>query len=111
LLIIFDQQITDGVQRFASRKGIDASEDFDPIVRVKLFGKNTNLGKMPRNVNTAFYNLGQGSSVVLMAVGFLVAGKIKNDNRALQTASQLGESFLAPGAGTQLMWDTRFQDY
>ncbi|CAN5304556.1 phosphatase PAP2 family protein [soil metagenome] len=103
LLIIFDQQITDGVQRFAIRNGIDASEDFDPIVRVKLFGKNTNLGKMPRNVNTAFYNLGQGSSVVLMAAGFLVAGKIKNDNRALQTASQLGESFLALGAGTQLM--------
>ncbi|MEO7490315.1 MAG: hypothetical protein ABIU77_24570 [Ferruginibacter sp.] len=55
--------------------------------------------------------MGQGSSVVLMAAGFLIAGKIKNDNRALQTASQLGESFLAPGAGTQLMWDTRFQDY
>jgi hypothetical protein len=103
LLIIFDQQITNEVQRFASRNGISASEDFDPIVRVKLFGKNTNLGKMPRNINTAFYNLGQGSSVVLMAAGFLVAGKIKNDNRALQTASQLGESFLALGAGTQLM--------
>lgn len=103
LLIIFDQQITDGVQSFARRNGISAEEDFDPIVRVKLFGKNTNLGKMPHNFNTAFYNLGQGSSVVLMAAGFLIAGKIKQDNRALQTASQLGESFLALGLGTQVM--------
>ena len=52
-------------------------------------------------INTAFYNLGQGASVVLMAAGFLIMGKIKNDNRALQTASQLGESFLALGADTQ----------
>lgn len=103
VLIIFDQQITDGVQSFARYNGISATEDFTPIVTVKLFGKKTNLGKMPHNVNTAFYNLGQGSSVVLMAAGFLIAGKIKHDNRALQTASQLGESFLALGLGTQLI--------
>ena len=103
LLIIFDQQITNGLQSFAKRNGISASEDFDAIVSVKLFGKKTNLGKMPKNVNTAFYNLGQGSSVVLMAAGFYIGGLIKKDNRALQTASQLGESFLALGFGTQLM--------
>lgn len=103
LLIIFDQQITNGLQSFAKRNGISASEDFDAIVSVKLFGKKTNLGKMPKNVNTAFYNIGQGSSVVLMAAGFYIEGLIKKDNRALQTASQLGESFLALGFGTQLM--------
>lgn len=102
-LIIFDQQITNGLQSFAKRNGISASEDFDAIVSVKLFGKKTNLGKMPKNVNTAFYNIGQGSSVVLMAAGFYIGGLIKKDNRALQTASQLGESFLALGFGTQLM--------
>ena len=102
-MIIFDQQITNGLQSFAKRNGISASEDFDAIVSVKLFGKKTNLGKMPKNVNTAFYNIGQGSSVVLMAAGFYIGGLIKKDNRALQTASQLGESFLALGFGTQLM--------
>ncbi|CAN5465021.1 phosphatase PAP2 family protein [soil metagenome] len=103
VLIIFDQQITDGFQRFTRRNGINANEDFKPIVTVKLFGKKTNLGKWPRNVNTAFYNIGQGSSVVLMAAGFFIGGKLKHDNRALQTASQLGESFLALGFGTQVM--------
>ena len=103
LLLIFDQKITDGFQNFARRNGISAKEDFDAIVSVKLFGKKTNLGKMPRNVNTAFYNFGQGSSVILMAAGFYLGGLIKKDNRALQTASQLAESFLALGIGTQLI--------
>jgi hypothetical protein len=73
------------------------------LIQVKLFGKNTILMKWPKNINTAFYNLGQGSSVVYMAAGFLIAGKIKKDPRALQTASQLVESFLALGVGTQLI--------
>ena len=103
LLIIFDQKITDGVQGFSKRNGISAREDFDPILRIKILGKNTNIGKMPHNVNTAFYNIGQGSSVILMAAGFYIGGLIKKDNRALQTSSQLVESFLALGLGTQLM--------
>ncbi len=103
LLIIFDQKISDGVQSFSRRNGIDGREQFNPIVSVKLFGKNTNLGKWPKNINTAFYNFGQGSTVIWMAAGFYIGGKIKNDNRALQTASQLAESFLALGFGTQLI--------
>jgi PAP2 superfamily len=103
LLLLFDQRITNGVQGFANNHGIEGSESLAPLIQVKLFGKNTILMKWPKNINTAFYNLGQGSSVVYMAAGFLIAGKIKNDPRALQTASQLVESFLALGIGTQLI--------
>jgi PAP2 superfamily len=103
LLIVFDQQINDGVQSFARRNGISAEEDFSPIFRPKIFGKYTNIGKWPHNFNTAIYNFGQGSSVICMAAGFFVAGKIKHDNRALQTASQLIESFIALGASTQII--------
>jgi PAP2 superfamily len=103
LLLVFDQQINDGVQSFARRNNISAEEDFDPIFRPKLFGKNTNIGKWPKNFNTAVYNFGQGSTVMWMAAGFFIAGKIKQDNRALQTASQLVESFLALGASTQIL--------
>ncbi len=103
VLIIFDQQITDGVQSFFRRNGISAAEDYKPVVQVKIFGKKTNLGKWPKNANTFFYNIGQGSSVVLAAAGFFIAGKIENDSRALQTASQLANAFIALGAGTQLL--------
>ena len=34
---------------------------------------------------------------------FFLIGKIKKDNRALQTASQLTEAFIALGVGTQAM--------
>ena len=37
LLLILDQQITDEFQTFAKSNGIIGSEDFHPIVRVKLF--------------------------------------------------------------------------
>jgi hypothetical protein len=103
LLIVFDQQINDGVQSFAMRNGISAEENFSPIFRPKIFGKPTNIGKWPHNFNTAIYNFGQGSSVVWMAAGFFIAGKIKHDNRALQTASQLIESFIALGASTNIL--------
>jgi hypothetical protein len=103
LLLLFDQQITDGVQSFARRNGISAEDDFSPFFRIKIFGKPTNIGKWPHNFNTAIYNVGQGSSVIWMAAGFFIAGKIKHDNRALQTSSQLVESFLALGAGTQIL--------
>ena len=103
LLIIFDQQITDGVQKFGRQNGISGAETYNNILSVKLFGKPTVLGKWPLNINTAFYNLGQGSTVVYMAAGFFLMGKIKHDNLALQTASQLIESFLALGAGTQIL--------
>jgi hypothetical protein len=103
LLLILDQRIANGVQQFANNHGIDGRESLAPLIQVNLFGKSTNLMKWPKNINTAFYNLGQGSSVVYMAAGFLIAGKIKKDPRALQTASQLVESFLALGVGTQLI--------
>jgi len=103
ILIIFDQRITDGVQKFGRNTGIEAGERYNDIVSVKLGGKKTVLGKWPLNINTAFYNLGQGSTVVYMAAGFFILGKIKHDNLALQTASQLVESFLALGAGIQIL--------
>ncbi len=103
LLLAFDQRITNGVQTFASNHGIEAGESNAPLIQLNLFGKKTNLMKWPKNINTAFYNFGQGSSVVYMAAGFLIAGKIKNDTRALQTASQLMQSFLALGVKTQLI--------
>lgn len=102
-LYLLDQNLTYNVQDFSEDRSVSAKESFSPIVKLKIGGKTTNIGKMPRNVNTAFYNLGQGSCSMLLATGFFIMGKIKKDNRALQTASQLAEAFIALGASTQLM--------
>ncbi|MBK8610047.1 MAG: phosphatase PAP2 family protein [Chitinophagaceae bacterium] len=103
VLFLADQVIANSVQSTLTSAGIHGQEDFSPIVQLNIGGKKTNLGKMPNNLNTAFYNFGQGSSTMLFAAGFFVLGKIKKDNRALQTASQLTEAFITMGAATQLI--------
>ena len=102
-LILVDQGITNTVQDFADDHSIRNAERFSPILSIRIGGKKTNIGKIPKNINTALYDLGQGSTSMLMAAGFFIVGKIKKDNRALQTASELTEAFITLGLGTQLM--------
>lgn len=102
-LFFADQVITNTVQSNFRDAGIHATENYSPIVQINIGGKATNLGKLPHNINTFFYNLGQGSSTMLLAGGFYIMGKIKKDNRALQTASQLTEAFIALGLSTQVI--------
>lgn len=102
-LYLADQTISNTVQDKSEDYNIAAVENFSPFIRIKIAGKATNIGKIPKNINTAFYDLGQGSSAMIMAAGFYIAGKIKKDNRALQTASELTEAFAALGVGTQLL--------
>ena len=103
LLLLADQSVTNTVQDGAEDRHIIATENFSPLLQVRLGGKKTNIGKIPKNINTAFYDFGQGSSAMLFAAGFFILGEIKKDNRALQTASQLTEAFIALGVGTQVM--------
>ncbi len=103
VLLLTDQSITNTVQDIADDHNIRKAERFSPIFSLNIGGKKTNFGKIPKNINTAFYDLGQGSSAMLMAAGFFLMGKIKHNNRALQTASQLTEAFIVLGVGTQAM--------
>jgi hypothetical protein len=102
-LWLSDQAITNTLHDKLEDSKIVSTESFSPFINVKIGGKPTNIGKIPRNINTAFYNLGQGSFSMLLAGGFYVMGKIEKDNRALNTASQLAESFIVLGVGTQAM--------
>ncbi len=102
-LYLADQSVTNTIQDKMEDNGIVATESFSPLINVRISGKGTNIGKVPHNINTAFYDLGQGSSEMLFAAGFFIAGKLKQDNRALRTASQLTEAFITLGMGTQLM--------
>lgn len=103
LLYILDPKISDAVQSFSKKNNISAIQNYDPIIQLNTGKKKTNIGKLPRNVNTAIYNLGQGSTVVFIAAGLFLKGKITHDHRALTTANQLIESFIALGAGTQII--------
>jgi len=103
ILYFADQSITNTVQDKFEDSKVIARESFVPFVKVKLGGKPTNIGKIPRNINTAFYDLGQGSSAMFLAAGFYIVGKISKDNRALNTASELTQAFITLGIGTEIM--------
>lgn len=103
IFYLADQSITNSIQHASSQMNVASRESFTPLINIKLGGKETNIGKIPRNFNTAFYDIGQGSTAMVLAGGFFLAGKISHDYRALQTAKQLTEAFIALGGITTIM--------
>jgi len=61
-------------------------------------------GSVSRKDATQFFvELGNGRTVLALAGGFAIAGWTSDDNRALRTASQLVESYLACGITVQVL--------
>jgi membrane-associated phospholipid phosphatase len=102
-LLLFDKIIYDDVRKFANKIHLQPAERNKIIWSIKSGGKETVLLKVPENLNTAFYNLGQGFTTLLIASGFYLQGKISKNYRSLQTASDLAESFVTLGLITQVM--------
>ncbi len=55
----------------------------------------------PKNTSAAFYYLGHGNTSLLVGLGFLTAGAIGKDYRALHTSSEIVEGILTLGVFTQ----------
>lgn len=99
ILIPFDQQILDGVKRASEHIHLDAQTDYSVPVRIG----DTKILKVPRNFNSALYELGEGGTSMLVAGGLFIYGKIGKDYRALQTASDITETFITMGITTQVL--------
>ncbi len=99
LLIWQDQCLLNGAKEWGRKLHIN------PDVQYKVAFKvgTTKILKLPKNINTAFYQLGEGGTSMLMAGALLAYGKIKHDNRSIQTASDLAETFISMGVATQLV--------
>jgi PAP2 superfamily len=102
LLILSDQAITDGVADFSKNIHLSPDEK-NKNVSVRFGGKDVALLRFPGNLNTAFYQVGQGFPSLLIGAGLYTYGKIHDDYRALSTASQLAESFILMGVSTQIV--------
>ena len=90
LLMLFDQPIIDGAEKLFKKLGIRQHEKFYPLLKVG--GKE--VLKRPGNINSFFYQLGEPSPTFLFAGGFYLYGKLKKDERASRTASEITESFI-----------------
>ena len=102
-LLFLDQPIVDGVRQFSRNIHLSPDERYKDVLSLKLAGKNTSILKVPENINTGLYMTGQGFPSLLFGAGLFTYGKIKKDYRALNTASQLAESFILMAVGTQLV--------
>lgn len=99
LLLPLDQAILDGVKKVSSNIHLQAETEYQVVVR----SGDTKLLKLPKNINSALYQMGEGGTSMLVAGGLFIYGKIKKDHRALQTASDLAETFITMGLTTQLL--------
>jgi hypothetical protein len=88
LLVLADQSITDGVDKFSSNIGLSAEEKYKNIINIKLGKTDVSIYKVPLNLNTAFYQLGQGFPSLILGAGLFTYGKIHKDYKALSTANQ-----------------------
>jgi membrane-associated phospholipid phosphatase len=99
LLLPFDQTLMNRIGHTSERIGLEPEVEYDKVFRI---GYKT-MFKWPDNLNSAFYQLGEGTTTMEIAGLFFIYGKIEQDNRASQTASDLIESYLSMGITVQTL--------
>lgn len=99
LLIWQDQPALNWVKKQSSSIGLRPEADY----HVMLAAGKTRIIKVPRNLNTALYQLGEGGTSLMLAGGLWLAGKIKKDQRLTGTAADIAETFMTMGLTTQLL--------
>ena len=101
-----DEPILHGAQNLGRSMGLDATSTQKTLVYWPLYIGKSKVPfefNVPSNLNSTFYFLGDGWTHLTIASSFLAYGVIKKDNRASQTASQLGEAILSTGLVVQAL--------
>ncbi|MEO5944737.1 MAG: phosphatase PAP2 family protein [Ferruginibacter sp.] len=102
-LLLVDEPIANNVQQFSKDIHLHSEESNKILWSVNIGKKATTILKAPGNINTAFYQIGQGFPGLIFAGGLFISGKINHNYRSLSTASQLTETFLLMGITTQIL--------
>jgi hypothetical protein len=105
LLIWKDQALVDEAHRFGDRLHLSHDNDQTGRHGFKIGSQKIEFAH-PENWGQALYFLGDGWLHFGVAGSFLGVGLAKDDNRALQTASQIVESVFASGLVVQVLKHT-----
>lgn len=103
ILMTFDRQAMDAVQQFGRWAGISSERKFANAIKFKVGGTSVNFMDLPQNLNSTLYFIGEGWPTIAFTAGVLARGLIYNDNRAILTASQIAEGYIAMGVTVQLI--------
>ena len=99
VMIIYDQKITNQVQRFGRFLKIGNKEN--TVGTLKVGGSS--LLRRPSDLGSAMYFMGDGWVTISLMSGFFVTGLVKDSPRSLQVASQLFQGLLLTGLTTQIL--------
>lgn len=102
-LLFVDQSLSDKTQQFSRFIGLDYSRKYINLIQFKLGSKPVNVYQAPDNFNTALYSAGEGWPAVLISLGMLTHGAIRDDYRSLSTASQIMQANITVGITTQIL--------
>jgi hypothetical protein len=92
VLIPSDQTILENSRNLGEKLGLKSEAIYNN------FGPLSNI---PPNVTSGIYLVGNGTTPILLSMGFATYGLIKNDYRSLNTASGLIESLAVSGVFSQ----------
>ncbi|MGI8499080.1 MAG: phosphatase PAP2 family protein [Gemmatimonadaceae bacterium] len=93
LLVATDQQIVDETQRFGRRISLSTNH-----TEIRVGG----LLELPTTFSSGLYFIGNGWTQLGVAGSFLAFGSLRNDYRALRTASEITEALMGVGIAAQL---------
>lgn len=99
LLIHYDQEVTDNVQKLGRKLGIGNDENTKATLRI---GGSAML-RAPSDVGSFIYFLGDGWITLGLASGFLTNGYVTKDQRAQNVAQELLQGALLTGLTTQIL--------
>ena len=96
VLIAADQHLYEQTRRAGTAIGLSPEH---PEFAVRVGGMK--LFNAPTTISSAFYYLGDGWPTMMVAGAFYVTGKVRHNNRALRTASEITQSLFSLGIITQ----------
>lgn len=99
ILVTKDQAILNWVVKQNNRIGLSSDTRYNAIVRTG----DLKIIKVPLNINSGLYQLGEGGTSMMLAGGLWIYGKIQKDPRAISTAYDLTETFITMGVTTQIL--------
>lgn len=98
-LFFADQAISNGVRNFSDQINLKPEIRFHNIFTVA----NTTILKTPKNLNSAFYELGEPGPTLLLSGGLFLSGKISHNEYTVQVSKDITEAFLASGIIVQVL--------
>jgi hypothetical protein len=106
VLWLADEPILRGAQSLGRTLGLTAASTQRTLVYIPIHLGSSKIPfefNVPDNLNSSFYFLGDGWTHLTIASSFMAYGLLKHDNRAAQTATQLGEAILSTGVIVQAL--------